>query len=77
MGWRANPTHLEAHSVAAAEVGEMTHANPGDYSYQQLACKLTSCRVEKGGENRLLQVPLSSSALPELVTLTSRASARM
>lgn len=56
-----NPTHLEAHSVVAAEVGEMTHANPGDHSYQQLACKLTSCKVEKGGQRSTLEVMVSTS----------------
>lgn len=59
MARGANPAHLEVHSVAATEVGEMTHANPGDHSYQQLACKLTSCRVEKGGQRSTLEVMVS------------------
>lgn len=57
--WGDKSTNLEAHSVVAAEVGEMTHANPGDCSYQQLAGKLTGCRVEKGGQRSTLEAMVS------------------
>lgn len=42
-----------------------------------LSAAAVSYGVEKGRENGLLQVPLSSSAIPEHVTLTNRATARM